>query len=88
MVQLQEKIIKILETLLGNYKQTKENEFAFKCPFCHHKKNKLEINIDTGIYHCWVCNTSGNIYKLFNKSTISLSFFELFDKIIVSKIDK
>jgi DNA primase len=93
MVALQENIIKILESLLGQYKQTKENEFAFKCPFCHHEKNKLEINIDTGIYHCWVCNASGNIYKLFSKIHYNIpdairadlkSFYALNSKIYIN----
>jgi DNA primase len=33
-----------------------------------HYKRKMEINLDTGQYHCWVCNErGGNLRSLFRK---------------------
>lgn len=37
----------------------KSSEYAFYCPFCHHHKQKLQINIETQKWHCWVCNSGG-----------------------------
>lgn len=35
------------------------DEHAFYCPFCHHHKQKLQINLKTQKWHCWVCNNGG-----------------------------
>jgi DNA primase len=40
----------------------KNGEHAFHCPFCNHHKKKLQINIETQKWHCWVCNKGG--YKV------------------------
>lgn len=34
-------------------------ELLFKCPKCDHHKKKLNINIVSGYYHCWVCDFKG-----------------------------
>lgn len=34
-------------------------ELLFKCPKCDHHKKKLNINILSGQYHCWVCDFKG-----------------------------
>ena len=53
------------QRLLGDYKEYK-NDVAFYCPFCNHHKKKLNINLDTQKYHCWVCGVKGRkfIYLL------------------------
>ena len=37
----------------------KGNEQAHHCPFCHHHKKKLQINLNTQQWHCWVCDSKG-----------------------------
>lgn len=53
-----------LETHLGKSHKTSHTNYAFHCPFCNHKKPKLEINLkatDKGenLYACWVCGVKG-----------------------------
>ena len=40
----------------------KNGESAFHCPFCNHHKKKLQVNLETQKWHCWVCNMGG--YKI------------------------
>ena len=57
-----------LENILGkSYKRARENH-AFHCPFCNHRKPKLEINMATNEqgqnpWECWVCQTKGRTIK-------------------------
>ena len=37
----------------------KGDEQAHHCPFCHHHKKKLQINLETQQWHCWVCDSKG-----------------------------
>lgn len=61
-------ILTIIESILGSYKQTGEDNYAFFCPHCKHYKRKLEINLETFNYHCWTCQPKlggKNFYYLF-----------------------
>ena len=40
--------------------QMKNGEHAFHCPFCNHHKKKLQVNLETQKWHCWVCNAGGH----------------------------
>jgi DNA primase len=57
-----------VENVLGkSYKRAKDNH-AFNCPFCNHKKPKLEINFNTNDkgenpWECWVCETKGRTIR-------------------------
>ena len=57
-----------LENILGkSYKKARENH-AFHCPFCNHRKPKLEINLATNEqgqnpWECWVCETKGRTIR-------------------------
>jgi len=55
-------LLTILEKVLGKSYQLKNGENAFYCPFCHHHKKKLQVNLKTQKWHCWVCNKGG--YKI------------------------
>ena len=46
------------QRLLGNYREYK-SDVAFHCPFCHHHKKKLNINLENQKWQCWVCNAKG-----------------------------
>jgi len=52
-------IINLLESVLGKGKINSNDNVAFHCPFCHHNKKKMEVNIVTQYWHCWVCNAAG-----------------------------
>lgn len=54
-----ERKLGILEEILGDYRQQRD-EFLFYCPFCKHYKKKLSINIRKNVWHCWVCDTRNN----------------------------
>ena len=66
-------LIALVESVLGKGRSTARNNAAFKCPFCHHTKAKLEILIHTNEkkenpWHCWVCGEKGKtISSLFKK---------------------
>ena len=64
-------IITLLETVLNKGKINSNNNIAFHCPFCHHNKKKLEVNIVTQYWHCWVCNAAGRkLAVLFRKLNV------------------
>jgi len=52
-------VITILDDVLGPGTSMKNDEQAHYCPFCHHHKKKLQINIQTQQWHCWVCDAKG-----------------------------
>jgi len=52
----------LLEKVLNKGYQMKNGEIAFHCPFCNHHKKKLQVNLETQKWHCWVCNKGG--YKV------------------------
>lgn len=56
-------VISILDRVLGTGISLKHNEQVYLCPFCHHHKPKLQVNLDTQKFHCWVCNTKGQKIK-------------------------
>jgi hypothetical protein len=53
-------VITILDGVLGVGTSMKDNEQSHHCPFCHHPKKKLQINLNTQQFHCWVCDARGN----------------------------
>jgi DNA primase len=52
-------VTSILNGVLGHGSNLKGNELAFYCPFCHHHKQKLQVNTETQKWHCWTCNSGG-----------------------------
>jgi DNA primase len=63
----------LLESVLGTGNKTSRGNYSFKCPFCQHHKNKLEINCITNEkkenpWHCWVCEAKGKTVKSLFKS--------------------
>jgi DNA primase len=48
-----------LNDVLGPGTSMKNDEQAHYCPFCHHHKKKMQINIQTQQWHCWVCDAKG-----------------------------
>ena len=54
-----QEVINILNDVLGPGTSMKNDEQAHYCPFCHHHKKKMQINIQTQQWHCWVCDAKG-----------------------------
>jgi DNA primase len=50
--------LKLLKKALGKC-WTNEEEHQFHCPKCNHHKLKLSVNIDKGVFKCWICDYSG-----------------------------
>ena len=66
----QSKIINLLNRVLSNSgrKLKKQSEWMYWSPFISHHKPKLQINVDTGKWHCWVSNQGGrNLFQLLKK---------------------
>ena len=64
------KTINLLNRVLGSNgtKLRKQDEYMYWSPFISHHKPKLQINIITGKWHCWVSNQGGhNLFQLFKK---------------------
>lgn len=61
----------------------KGEEAVYFCPFCSHYKKKLEVNVRTQEWHCWICNAAGkSIRSLFYKLKAKESYFGELYKII------
>jgi len=64
-------VISLLESVMGRGKINSNDNIAFHCPFCHHNKKKMEVNIVTQYWHCWVCNAAGRkLAVLFRKLNV------------------
>ena len=61
-------LLVLVESVLGKGAPTSKGNYAFKCPFCAHHKNKLEVSLRTtakkeNFWHCWVCDTKGKTIR-------------------------
>ena len=66
----QNKIVNLLNRVLNNNgtKLKKLDEYMYWSPFVSHHKQKLQINIRTQKWHCWVSSQGGHkLYQLFKK---------------------
>ena len=60
-------VINILDKALKSKGQSlkKSNEYMWWSPFISHHKPKLQVNVQTGKWHCWVSNQGGhNLFQL------------------------
>ena len=84
------KIVNLLNRVIGNRgrRLKKADEYMYWSLFTSHHKPKLQINIKTGKWHCWVSNQGGhNLFQLFKRLKASREqFTELGD--IVGKPSK
>jgi DNA primase len=66
-------LLNAVSNILGKGKSTSGGNYAYECPFCHHRKPKLEVNLipnskNENPWHCWVCGTKGKtLIGLFKK---------------------
>jgi len=67
-------VINVLDGALGVGSSMKGNEQVHHCPFCHHHKKKLQVNLDSQYWHCWVCDSKGrSVQSLLRKLNIQRS---------------
>ena len=72
------KIVNLLNRVIGNRgrRLKKADEYMYWSPFTSHHKPKLQINIKTGKWHCWVSNQGGhNLFQLFKRLKASREQF-------------
>ena len=73
------KIVNLLNRVLksNGTKLKKLDEYMYWSPFVSHHKPKLQINIQTQKWHCWVSNTGGRtLFQLLKKVGASHQHFD------------
>ena len=81
-------LLVLVESVLGKGQITSKGNYAFKCPFCAHHKNKLEVSLRTtskreNFWHCWVCDAKGKtIRTLFKRAKATPDKFKDLDLLI------
>ena len=85
-------LVTLVNSVLGSGKATARNNYAYHCPFCHHQKPKLEVNLTENRegknpWHCWSCDVRGTtIYNLFKQLKVdSNKYSELKSLVKTSK---
>ena len=78
-----EAVMRVLHAHLGkSTHHKKDGEKSFHCPFCNHEKKKLQVNIQTQKWHCWVCNSRGQtISSLLRKSNAPTPSFPIIKEV-------
>jgi ribosomal protein L37AE/L43A len=66
---VQSQIVGLLNELLNQTAKLRKGgmQAVYFCPECQHYKRKLEINLETGQWHCWTCNIKGSFLGSFLK---------------------
>ena len=78
-------LIQLIDKVLNSKGQSlsKANEYMWWSPFVSHHKPKLQVNIQTGKWHCWVSNQGGhNLYQLFKKVGAGYQDFKLLNQLL------
>mgnify|MGYP003644586724 CR=1 FL=1 len=68
-----ELLVNLVNSVLGDSKRTARGNQSYHCPFCNHHKPKLEVNFTENKkgynpWHCWVCGKKGKTIKVLFKS--------------------
>lgn len=81
---INELLVNLVNSVLGEGKRTARGNQSYHCPFCHHHKQKLEVNFTENKkgynpWHCWVCGKKGKTIKVLFKQIQSTpeKFLEL-----------
>ena len=78
-------LIQLLDKVLKSRGQSlkKNNEYMWWSPFVSHHKPKLQGNIQTSKWHCWVSNQGGhNLFQLFKKVGATRPDYQSLSKIL------
>lgn len=90
---MEDRLLELLESVLGKSKKTSGENYAFYSPFVDHYKPKLEINIQINSkgdnpWHCWISDEKGKTIKsLFKKLHVSKSTWDEYNAIF-SKVNR
>ena len=59
---LQSKLLALVNEVLSQTAKLRKGgvQATYFCPFCNHYKRKLEVNLEHGQWHCWVCHAKGS----------------------------
>ena len=80
-------VISLLDKVLNSKGQSlrKQNEYMYWSPFISHHKPKLQVNIETGKWHCWVSNQGGhNLFQLLKQVGADRSSFKELSELVGS----
>ena len=81
-------LLSLTNKVLGEGKPTARNNYAYSCPFCHHSKPKLEVNLTENKqgyhpWHCWACDKKGKtILSLFTQTSAHPDIIEELKSIV------
>ena len=57
-----------IDEVLGGGRNLGKDEIQYYCPFCSHHKPKLQVNLESQKWRCWVCDSKGKkVYTLLRK---------------------
>ena len=90
---MEDRLLELLESVLGMSKKTSGDNYAFYSPFVDHYKPKLEINIritsnGQNPWHCWISDEKGRTIKtLFKKLRVSKQIWDEYNSIF-SRINR
>jgi|TARA_B100000073_G_scaffold333605_1_gene325233 DNA primase len=79
------RIVNLLNRVVGSNGRllNKANEYMYWSPFVSHHKPKLQINIKTQKWHCWISNQGGhNLFQLFKKVKATKEQFDELSNIV------
>lgn len=64
----------------------KGNNLQYHCPFCNHRKRKLEVCLDEPqMWHCWTCDAKGRgLYSLFKRAKAPQDIFSKLESLVGS----
>ena len=80
----QVQLVSLLDKALSQSARIRKgHEAVYFCPFCNHYKKKLEINLETQNWQCWVCHVAGkSIRSFFKKLRVNYSYYAELYKIV------
>jgi DNA primase len=82
-MEINNRLLNLLNSVIGKPGTvSKNNELMYECPFCDTSKKKLQVNVTTQQWHCWVCDAKGRlIYTLLKKLRSAKSAFQELNQI-------
>jgi hypothetical protein len=80
----EQKLLTLLQKVLGEGKIVSKEEAMFLCPFSNHRKPKLAINLSTQRWQSWIdTNSKGrSIFGLFKKMQVAPHYFNELSTIV------
>ena len=80
----EQKLYALLQKVLGEGKIVSKDEAMFVCPFSHHRKPKLAVNLTTQRWQSWIdTNAKGrSIFSLFKRMQVPSNYFAELSKIV------